>query len=671
MAFFHFFGGKGGVGKTTCAAAHALRACDGKARVLLVSTDPAHSLGDALGVPVGPRPRALRVGRRTLHALELDADRALERWMRSRAEDFRVIARRGTYLDDEDVDQVIGLSAPGVDELIGLLELRRLSRLGKWDVVVVDTAPTGHTIRLLETPEALERIATVLDEMQAKHRLLAESISGRYRPDAADDTILEIADEATGLRAMLGDKAQCKMTWILLPEAMSIAETDDALKALAALGMEVRDLLINRVTAHPSRTCPQCSPRVHAEAQAIAAVRGHFRKCNVVVVRATEDEPRGTAALLLLGRNNTVARTTNPRIARTAISPLAELRRASVSELLPKGRSRLLFFGGKGGVGKTTCAAAAAIALARTSLRVLVLSTDPAHSLADVLAMQVGDEERRVPGIRGLYARELDARAAFDKERARYHEAIGATFRALIPGSRMEASYDRAVMEDLIDLAPSGIDEIFAIVTLIDALNAPAAPRRGLPATRRYKWDTIVVDTAPTGHTLRLLAMPRVALEWTHAVLRVLLKYQRLLGLGNLAADVLSFARRLRSLETLLRDPSRTSFVAVTRAAELPRAETTRLLTALEGHRISCPAVVVDAITVGTCERCRRTAFREAAQLDALARSAQEPRSSTARARAILVAPAVYPPPYGVEGLARWVGGWRRWHRTGTRAKEP
>src|ERR1700757_2860519 len=98
-------------------------------------------------------------------------------------------------------------------------------------------------------------------------------------------------------------------------------------------------------------------------------------------------------------------------------------------------------------------------------------------------------------------------------------------------------------MEDLLDLAPPGIDEIFAIVSLVDALE-PATKAR-----RRAPWDTVVVDTAPTGHTLRLLRMPSIAREWTHALLGVLLKYRRVLGLGELASDVLAFARRLRALE--------------------------------------------------------------------------------------------------------------------------
>ena len=187
---FTFFGGKGGVGKTTCAAAAAVRAAEEGEQVLVVSTDPAHSLGDALGTKLGPDAKKV-TGR--LSAAQLDADRALGRWVDERENAFRTIAERGTYLDDEDVERLLSLSLPGVDELVGLVELRRLANVREYDRVVVDTAPTGHTLRLLEMPETLRRFAEVLDDMHAKHRFLASSLGGRWRPDFADEVIGEFA----------------------------------------------------------------------------------------------------------------------------------------------------------------------------------------------------------------------------------------------------------------------------------------------------------------------------------------------------------------------------------------------------------------------------------------------------------------------------------------------
>ena len=164
---FAFFAGKGGTGKTTCAAAAAVAHAERGHRVAVISTDPAHSLGDALGRRLGPAPRRVPTRAGRLDAVELDADRALARWLGVRRPTLRTIAERGTYLDDEDLERLLRLSFPGVDELMALVELARLATHGAWDLVVVDTAPTGHTLRLLAMPETLQRIAGALADLRA------------------------------------------------------------------------------------------------------------------------------------------------------------------------------------------------------------------------------------------------------------------------------------------------------------------------------------------------------------------------------------------------------------------------------------------------------------------------------------------------------------------------
>src|SRR5262249_61366959 len=152
----------------------------------------------------------------------------------------------------------------------------------------------------------------------------------------------------------------------------------------------------------------------------------------------------------------------------------------------------------------TAPATTAALALAARDAgrRILLLSADPAHSLCDVLEIEIGDHERRVPGAPGeLVARELDADRAFALRRERYRASVDELFNALLGGSRFDAAFDRVVVRQLIDLAPPGLDELFAILAVIDALGAPAAA-----SGRAY--DVVVVDTAPTGHGLRLLHMP-------------------------------------------------------------------------------------------------------------------------------------------------------------------
>src|SRR5262245_10167153 len=147
---FVFFGGKGGVGKTTCAAAWAVGSARAGNRVLIVSTDPAHSLGDVLNTSLSGRVQRVRLPAGHLDALELDAPQAFRRWLRHNRKPLGDILEHRTWLDRADVDALLDLVLPGVDELMGLRELLQVVQAGRsaYDDVVVDTAPTGHTLRL-------------------------------------------------------------------------------------------------------------------------------------------------------------------------------------------------------------------------------------------------------------------------------------------------------------------------------------------------------------------------------------------------------------------------------------------------------------------------------------------------------------------------------------------
>jgi arsenite/tail-anchored protein-transporting ATPase len=660
---FTFFGGKGGVGKTTCAAAAALGAAERGRRVLVVSTDPAHSLGDALDRRLSSRSCLVPTRRGTLRAVELDADGALERWIGARRRRLATIAERGTYLDEEDIERFLHLSLPGVDELIGLVELARLARAAAAEEIVVDTAPTGHTVRLLAMPATLRRIAAVLADMHAKHRFLAESLGAGYRPDAADALIEEIDTEGRTLTALLRDRARCTFRWIVLPEMLAVEEAKDGVATLEASGIAVEEIIVNAVSAVAADRCPACAARRASEAGALDAIRRAFAGRAIRMLVARPREPRGVAALRALARD--LAR--SPSRTRHA-QPLARGgRRVPTPAVVPPGPRppmrwleqlappgvRLLVFAGKGGVGKTSCAAATALAVAARApeARVLLLSTDPAHSLGDVLGLALDDEERSMPGAPpGLRARELDADRAFAIRRDRYRKAVDQLFDTLTRGSRMDIAYDREVVQQLIDLAPPGLDELFGALTVIDALLGRDPP----------PFDAVVVDSAPTGHALRLLRMPAAALEWVHALLAILLKYRSVMGLGELATDLLEIARDLRRLHELLRDAALARVVAVARAGTLPERETVRLLRAVRGLGITLGGIVVNAVSPRSCARCRRGALadrRLAMRLRAAARGA--PRSAARGRCAMISAPAHFPPPRGVTALSAWAGTWQ------------
>ena len=656
MPRFSFVGGKGGVGKTTHAAIAAL-AASSRRPTLLVTTDPAASLAAVLDTPVASEPVAVP-GVLALHVARVDAKPAFARWIAERRELLATIAVRGTYLDDDDVARLLKLSLPGIDEVIGLLEVVRMAdsgSAGRFDEVVVDTAPTGHTLRLLAAPALLGRVAALLDSLQAHHRAVVSALRGSYRSDAADALIRELELDGSALAAMLRDPSVTQVTWVTLPEPMALEETADAIGALEAATIHVTGLVVNRMTAPPPQACEWCEARRQFEARALAPVAARFAGREIRTCPELPHEPRGIAAL------RAAAKKLVPWEAPPATKPLRRRVRARVP--LPWDRAgrldarddadrrnagepavadfsqKIILFGGKGGVGKTTCAAAAALHLAQRK-RVLLLSTDPAHSLGDVFGAAFDNRPRSVPGgPSALHVREIDAAAEMNRFRGKYVAAVDDAFARIA----RTAGGDQAAFRDLIDLAPPGIDEVIAVADVAEAITAPDS-----------NYDVIVTDTAPTGHALRLLQTPAVLRDWTLALMAILLKYREIVGAGTLATLLVQLSKRLRGLQDILADPAQSQFVVVTRAAMVPVLETIDLGESLRTMGIPIGAVVVNAAGAGQCTRCR-TAMREQAGAMARLRAAV-----AAGGYAIIEAPAEIPPPHRVGALLDWGLAWRR-----------
>ena len=583
------FGGKGGVGKTTAAAATALELalCHPERSLLLISTDPAHSLQDSFsGADLPPN----------LKILELDAQAYLHDFQEKNQQRLREIASRGTFLDEEDINRFIELSLPGMDELMAFLEISRWVKEGTYSGIIMDTAPTGHTLRLMEMPDLIRKWLEALDALLAKHRYMKKLFRGSYERDDLDHFIEGLAASVKQMEKLLTDHRQCQFVPVMLAEVLSIEETLDLIRELQRLRIGVVDVVINRI--YPESPCLTCRHIRARQLQELARIFheplfSHLRLWGVPIY---PEEIRGMESLRSFweGMKEWAPPPGEAPLSLPPILPLVDSPPA-----LPPPETAMLVFAGKGGVGKTTLACATALRLARayTGKRILLFSADPAHSLADCLNMPLGPEPAQAAP--GLWAMEMDASADFAALKNQYRKELEQFLSRLMPN--LDLTFDREVMERIMDLSPPGLDELMALAAMMDFLTPGG-------------YDLLVLDAAPTGHLIRLLELPEIVEGWLKAFFSLFLKYRKIFRLPGISERLVRLSKDLKRLRAILRDPSRTALYGVSILTEMSFAETTDLVAACRRLEIPVSCLLLNMATPdGPDPLCRSLFQRESA----------------------------------------------------------
>ena len=484
---FVFFSGKGGVGKTTMACASALRYAEQGLKTLIVTTDPASNLADVFERAIGHRVTALGVP--NLWGMEIDPDKATEEYRERALAPMRSVMPVDVIkVLEEQFNSPCTTEIASFDRFVDFMageSSEDSGTPGSYDFVIFDTAPTGHTIRLLELPVDW-----------SKH--IEQSAKGGGNtcigPVASIQENKRKYDEATRL---LADPERTTFVFVLRPEETSIYETKRSLDELRTIGVANIEFVVNGIL--PKEVCehPFFARRFRAQ-QAFLARIGEMFPGRQRRMFQRDGEVKGMKALRsiagdLFAENGTQGSYRLPPIAMTvknepsAQSDSRQFAFADPERILelmrPRESTKAVFFTGKGGVGKTTVSCAAAVHLARSGYKTLLLTTDPASHIGAVLHQDVNGTISEVRGVAGLFATIIDQK-------------------------RVVEEYKRRILDD----ARARYSEDM-LTALAEELESPcteemAAFDKFMDYVESEEYEVVVFDTAPTGHTLRLLQLP-------------------------------------------------------------------------------------------------------------------------------------------------------------------
>lgn len=448
---FSFFTGKGGVGKTSLACAAAVHLADAGKRVLLVSTDPASNVGQVFSIRIGNRITAVPAVA-NLWALEIDPQAAAQGYRDRIVEPVRGVLSADVVKGiEEQLSGACTTEIAAFDEFTGLLTDETLA--ARFEHFIFDTAPTGHTIRLLQLPGAWNGFLEAGKGDASCLGPLAGLEKQRTQYKAAVDA--------------LADPERTRLVLVARAQASTLKEAARTHDELARIGLTRQHLVINGVM-----------PETEAAADALAAAVVRREQAAIAalpeVLHALPTDQVPLKAFDLVGLES-LRHLFDPspwgrRIAPDLAPPLQAPSLAKLVDGLAESGHGLIMVMGKGGVGKTTLAAAIAVELARRGLPVHLTTSDPAAHLTGTLAGQ----------MEHLSVSRIDPQV----ETQRYRDQVLAS-----KGKNLDA-LGRALLEE--DLRSPCTEEIAVF---------QAFSRIIREAGRRF----VVMDTAPTGHTLLLL----------------------------------------------------------------------------------------------------------------------------------------------------------------------
>ncbi len=465
MSKYMFFSGKGGTGKTTMAATTAVYNAGLGKKTLIVSTDPASNLSDIFECLIGHQISEIS---NNLFAMEIDPDKA--------AEEFRegvIGPMRGIF--PEDIMQVMEeqFRSSCTTEIAAFDRFTDFLTNNDFDLIVFDTAPTGHTVRLLELPVDWSKYMEESKNNQSQAKL---------GPVSAIQGAKEKYDKAI---AVLRNQDTTEFYFVVRPEKTAIMETKRAQDELKALSINNFKLIINGIIPYEEARTEQYAKLVTMQQKYLEMIKKTFPNPTTKVYMQS-GEIKGLAnfnklaGIVFEGKKEQV---TSKYHEVKSFKGFAESHIFEEMIALKKDR-RIIIFTGKGGVGKTVTACATAVHLAKKGFKTLLVTTDPAAHIAYVLDDEVYDRVLPVMSVNHLFAARID------------QKIVVQDYKAGIIANAEKSGYSNDMITAIKEELESPCTEEMAVFEVFSDLIS------------NEQFEYVVFDTAPTGHTLRLLELP-------------------------------------------------------------------------------------------------------------------------------------------------------------------
>jgi arsenite-transporting ATPase len=519
MTHFIFYSGKGGVGKTSMACTQAVRFADEGRRTLIVTTDPASNLADVFEQPIGHQLSPISAIP-NLWAMEIDPDSATREYVdRALAPIRAAFPASMVQVMEEQMSGPCTAEVAAFDRFTDFIIQDQATI--DFEIIIFDTAPTGHTIRLLELPA---------EWSQSIDAASAGSGQTCIGPAAA---IQDAKHKYENALSTLRNQSLTTFIFVLHPEAIAIRETGRAIAELGKLGIHTHRLIINGIIPTSEAANPLFAARAEMQAGYLRQIQADLPYPAQLMILLS-GEIKGAARLRQVARiffdNDLTAIDTDPQPGQLSPQPAYSTLEEIRARILPDGRRRTIFFTGKGGVGKTVASCISAVWLASHGYKTLLLTTDPAAHLGDVLGQPVGDTPTVMTGVPNLWAVKIDPKAAAETYKAR-----------ILASARQRGRPESAIQVMREELDSPCTEEMAAFDQFIDYAS-------------QSDWQAVVFDTAPTGHTMRLLELP---VDWSQQIdVKVFASVD-----GSAADDVAK--QRFAGVIEMMRDPSQSTFAFV------------------------------------------------------------------------------------------------------------